>query len=673
MMRKSLFFYLFTFLPLLGIGTQRLNAQVVSFSMDEEKASQNTPEGWTAVQLPQNLPTLTETNTFYITSYGASTDAADNTTAIQNALNAAQSAGGGMVVVPAGTWMFGRIQVPGKTILHLCAGATLKLLAYADQPAHTTKTPYITNKNGASDIVIEGEGETSVIEGQGGPWWDAVEQQESGLQRGSLIRFENGSGSRFLFRNFRMQNAPSTNLTLGNSGRGTHNTVHNVTIYAPSSHASDPSHNTDGIPIWAAYANIYDCDIDTGDDNVVTDSNAQFIHVWNCRFKAGHGASLGSYTVNMHDIIYEDITFQGTDCGFRLKSNRDRSGDVYNLVFRNCTMTGVTNPIQITAWYDKLPESPEAAAASPYEVISTTPKFRDITFENVTASGYTGSASGKNGYGIFIYGRPESLVRNVTFKNVRIRQGGGMKLNFCEGVTFDEQCWYLKTSTGKTSTAAGITDVIDETYNATYTWSGTEPNVMDVVLSGSTYQSSTTDAADENHITYNFNNGYSISNLKKKGYASGNSATIKYSKDVQYTIVPPTGKTVTAVSFTGYANYDGGSYLKEVNGTEYAATDYPYIHDGNKSNFRTYTIDFTTPVTGALTFTPGGNQTCLIITLTVEGTTTGIQMIQDAGLTSHGADAVYNLHGQRVADSPLRASGLSRGIYICNGRKVIVR
>ena len=655
-MNKLLFTLLATLL--LSITAQPLNAQVIGFSMEEEKAHQNTPEGWTAVQLPQNLPTLTEANTFYITSYGASTSAADNTTAIQAALNAVPSTGG-MVVVPAGTWMFCRIQIKAKTILHLCAGATLKLLAYADQPDHTLKTPYITNRNGACDIVIEGEGETSIIEGQGGPWWDAVEQKESGLQRGSLIRFENGNGSRFLFRNFRMQNAPSTNLTLGNSGRGTHNTVHNVSIYAPSSHAADPSHNTDGIPIWAAYANIYDCDIDTGDDNVVTDSNAQFIHVWNCRFKAGHGASLGSYTSNMHDIIYEDLTFEGTDCGFRLKSNRDRSGDVYNLVFRNCTMTAVMNPIQITAWYDKLPDSPAAAAASPEAVISTTPKYRDITFENVTASGYTGSASGKNGYGIFIYGRPESLVKNVTFKNVRIRQGGGMKLNFCEGVTFDEQCWYAKTSTGKTSTAAGITDVIDETYQCAYTWNGTEPTVTDIVLSGSTYNASTSSSS-----SYSFNGGYSITNNNNKSYAAGNSSTIKYSKDVQYTIVPPVGKAITAVSFTGYANYDGGSYLKEVNGTEYAETDYPYIHDGNKANFRTYAIPFATPVTDALTFTPGGNQSCFIITLTVTNAT-GIIEVQSSKFKSQDSTC-YNLAGQRVSAS-------HKGLVIVNGRKVIIK
>ena len=643
---------------LLSATAQQMTAQI-AFSMEEEQASQNTPAGWTAVQLPQNIPAITTANTFNITDYGATTSSADNTAAIQAALNAAASAGGGMVVVPAGEWLFGRIQIGHKTILHLCAGATLKVLAYADQPDHTTKTPYITNKNGASDIVIEGESkETSIIEGQGGPWWDAKEQGESGLQRGSLIRFENGKGSRFLFRHFRMQNAPSTNLTLGNSGRGTHNTVHDVSIYAPASHGvADPSHNTDGIPIWAAYANIYDCDIDTGDDNVVTDSNAQFVHVWNCRFKAGHGASLGSYTVNMHDIIYEGITFEGTDCGFRLKSNRDRSGDVYNLVFRNCTMTGVINPIQITAWYDKLPDSPAAAAASPSELISTTPRYHDITFENVTASGYSGSASGKNGYGIFIYGRPESLVKNVTFKNVHISHGGGMKLNFCEGITFDEQCWYSKTSNGKTSTASGITDVIDEQYQCSYTWHGTEPDVTDVVLSGDTYVASSSSSS-----SYNFNGGYSITNTNNKGYATAKSATIKYSADVQYTIVPPAGKAITAVTFSGYANYDEGSYLKEVNGTTYGETVYPFIHDSNKSNFRIYSIPFSTPVAGPLTFTPGNKQICLIIILTVSNTT-GIDNFQRP---MFAVQQVYDLQGRKVTTP-------TRGLYIVNGRKFMFR
>lgn len=639
-------------------------SQTISFSMEEELTNQNTPEGWTAVQLPKNLPAITESNTFYITSYGASQSSSDNTAAIQAALNAVPSTGG-MVVVPAGTWMFGRIQIKSKTILHLCAGATLKLLAYADQ-IHTSKTPYITNKPDACDIVIEGEGNTSVIEGQGGPWWDAVENKESGLQRGAIIRFENGKGSRFLFRHFRIQNAPGVNLTLGNSGRGTHNTIHHISIYAPSSHAADPSHNTDGIPIWAPYANIYNCDIDTGDDNVVTDSYAQYIHVWNCHFKAGHGASLGSYTQNMHDIIYENINFEGTDCGFRLKSNIDRSGDVYNLVFRNCTLNNVMNPIQITAWYDQLPDSPAAAAASPETFTSTTPQFHDILIQNITVSGYTTKLNNaKNGYGIFIYGRPESLVKNVTFDNVKIEHSKGMKLNFCEGIKFINGSWYSDTSTGNTSTAAGTDDVIKEKYQASYTWQGTSPDVKTITatLSGSTYQASTSNAN-----CYNFSGGYSVTNANPKGknYGAGNSATVKYSADEQYTITHPAGTSVKSVSFTGYSNYDAGSYLKEVNGTTYAEDLYPYIHDSNKAHFRTYTINFDQPVSDPVTFTPGGSQACFIITLVLNSTTTDIITPLPLPIVTDGT--YYTIDGRKLNGKPSQ-----KGIYITQGKKVVIK
>ena len=644
---------LLMFLALMGV--QSLVAQVIPFSMEEEKNQQNTPEGWNAVQLP-NLPALTESNTFYITAYGATTESSDNTAAIQAALNAVPTTGG-MVVVPAGTWMFGRIQIKSKTILHLCAGATLKLLAYADQ-IHTSKTPYISNKSGACDIVIEGEGNTSVIDGQGAPWWDAVEQKESGLQRGSLIRFENGNGSRFLFRNFRLQNAPSTNLTLGNSGRGTHNTVHDVSIYAPASHdVADPSHNTDGIPIWAPYANIYNCDIDTGDDNVVTDTNAQFIHVWNCHFKAGHGASLGSYTTNMHDIIYENLTFDGTDCGFRLKSNTDRSGDVYNLVFRNCTLNNVMNPIQITAWYDKLPDSPAAAAASPETVTATTPKFRDILIQNITVSGYnTKQSSPKNGYGIFIYGRPESLVKNVTFDNVKIEHAKGLKMNFCEGIQFINGCSYKDTKKGVSSTEKSVADLIEEQYQCSYTWNGYEP---EVILGQST--SNTAEAA----TTYTFTNGYSIT-TENKGYATGNINTIKYSTDKLYTINIPAGKAIGIITFSGYSNYEGGSYLSEVNGTTYGATDYPFTYMNKTTGYsaESQTITLPSPVSGQLSFKVGNKQACFVIKLTPV-TPAGIDLIP---ALSNREGAVYDLQGRRLLGKPT-----AKGIYIINGKLVVMK
>ena len=100
------------------------DAQTFTGITAEQKA-QNTPEGWPAVSLPQ-LPEITAANTFNIKDYGASTDAEDNTKAIQKALDAVPDAGG-MVVIPEGTWMFGSekemtstseiLSIKSKTIL----------------------------------------------------------------------------------------------------------------------------------------------------------------------------------------------------------------------------------------------------------------------------------------------------------------------------------------------------------------------------------------------------------------------------------------------------------------------------------------------------------------------------------------------------------------------------
>ena len=467
-----------------------LMAQVISFSMDEEATSKNTPEGWTEVQLPQNLPTFTEANTFYITNYGASTESADNTTAIQNALNAAYNAGGGMVVIPAGEWLSNTIQVGSKTVLHLCAGATLKWIAYGNRSA-TEGNNFIINKGTPSDVVIEGEGNTSIIDGQGAPWWEHY--KDSGLKRGAMIRF--GKGNRFLFRNFRIQNAPGANLTVGQSGNGAHATVHDIEIKNPSSSAATPSHNTDGIPVWTQFVNIYSCTIDTGDDNVVTDSNAQYVHVWNCNFKAGHGASIGSYTENLHHIIYEHLTLDGTDSGFRLKSNNDRSGNVHDIIFRNCTMTNVASPISITCWYDLSYDKldPATIAASPEAVKSTTPVYHNILIQDVTATGYNNKNSNDKNYnGIYIYGRPESHVYDVTFDHVQISHRNGVRLFFCEDIKFINGCTFTRTKDSKTvkATDPDLSPVMENSYEAFYTWNK-EPSSVGAIHAENNSESTT--------------------------------------------------------------------------------------------------------------------------------------------------------------------------------------
>lgn len=423
-----------------------MQAQTFTGIAEEQKA-QNTPEGWKKVDLPQ-LPEINASNTFNIADYGASTSAEDNTKAIQKALDAVPATGG-MVVIPAGTWRFGTtaemtskteiLSIKSKTVLHLCAGATLQLVEYGKAP--NNKTIFIGCKNRKqSDIIIEGEGETSVIDGQGARWWLAREQKET-FNPGSMIRLE--QGSRFLLRNFKIQNTPGVNITISNSGKASHATIHDVKISEPASEAGKgkASHNTDGVAIWGPYVNIYNCNISNGDDNVVVDADGQYIHVWDCNFGTGHGASIGSFTSNVKHVWFDNITMNGTTAGIRLKTgvNKDKSGNITSLRgggeedfrFTNFTMTKVKNPFSIDLFYDKNYNSdPAVDEANQRAVDSSTPTYNNIYLQNVKTTDIC------EGNAIFLIGRPESHIKNITLDNVQISAKKGIDIRFVDNLVF---------------------------------------------------------------------------------------------------------------------------------------------------------------------------------------------------------------------------------------------
>lgn len=423
-----------------------MQAQTFTGIAEEQKA-QNTPEGWKKVDLPQ-LPEINANNTFNISDYGASTSAEDNTKAIQKALDAVPATGG-MVVIPAGTWRFGTtaemtskteiLSIKSKTVLHLCAGATLQLVEYGKAP--NNKTIFIGCKNRKqSDIIIEGEGETSVIDGQGARWWLAREQKET-FNPGSMIRLE--QGSRFLLRNFKIQNTPGVNITISNSGKASHATIHDVKISEPASEAGKgkASHNTDGVAIWGPYVNIYNCNISNGDDNVVVDADGQYIHVWDCNFGTGHGASIGSFTSNVKHVWFDNITMNGTTAGIRLKTgvNKDKSGIITSLRgggeedfrFTNFTMTKVKNPFSIDLFYDKNYNSdPAVDEANQRAVDSSTPTYNNIYLQNVKTTDVC------EGNAIFLIGRPESHIKNITLDNVQISAKKGIDIRFVDNMVF---------------------------------------------------------------------------------------------------------------------------------------------------------------------------------------------------------------------------------------------
>ena len=643
-----------------------------------EQNAQNTPEGWTAVELPQ-LPTITSANTFNIKDYGASTSAADNTKAIQKALDAVPSPGG-MVVIPAGTWMFGStdqmtsktevLSIKSKTVLHLCAGATLKLVEYGKAPNNKTLFIGCKNKN-QSDIVIEGEGETSIIDGQGTRWWKARDNKET-FNPGAMIRFE--KGSRFLIRNLKVQNTPGVNITLSNSNGASNGTVHDVTIYNPSSETKteQPSHNTDGISIWGHHMNIYNCNISTGDDNVVCDNDAQYIHVWNCDFGTGHGASIGSFTKNIKHVWFDNITMNGTTAGIRMKTgiNSDgtlRGGGEEDWKFTNFTMTKVKNPFSIDCFYDKNYNSdPAVDKANARALDSTTPTYNGILLQNVKTTDVC------EGNAIFLIGRPESHIKNVTLDNVQISAKKGIDIRFVDNLVFKNNS-KITCQSGKLWIRQ-YDSIVDDQCDATGAGTNPTPNPgetteVSYILDASTSTSSTADPSP-----WTFNNGCSIES--SKGYATAKSKTIKYSKGVQFTINLPENITITSAIFAGYANEDNKTcYLSELNGTTFASDKYVFPSRLTQTDTSTkFDITLATPATGVLTFTPQGTQAAWVITLKgVKVTSSGINNVVLTAKVNN--NNIYDLSGRMVKLNAKAEDlkSLKKGIYIYNNKKYVAK
>ena len=362
------------------------------------------------------LPVIPQ-RSFAITGHGAKGDGTtDNTKAIQAAIEACTKAGGGTVTVPPGDYLCGPIRFASHLNLRVEKGATLRMLPLEKYPGGT-KAPadFISGAN-LQDVCISGEG---TIDGQGAAWWPFAKTKSA--HRPRMIKL---SGcTRILIEKITLRNSPMFHIAIG--GKSSDVTVSGVTIRAPrSDDPVTPSHNTDACDVSGSNILIKDCDVSVGDDNFTCGGNTSNVFITRCTYGSGHGLSIGSYTNGgVTNFTVTDCTFTGTECGIRIKSDRDRGGVVSHLTFRNLRMTDVRFPILIYGAYnaegrefrDHTKLTPEIAAKYPAApVTERTPVYRDITFSDITATTERGRRAG------LIWGLPEAPVSNVLLRNVSI-------------------------------------------------------------------------------------------------------------------------------------------------------------------------------------------------------------------------------------------------------------
>jgi len=395
------------------------------------------------------LPVINTNNIVNILNFGAVGDAVTtNTTAIQNAINAASAGGvtngasGGTVEFPAGVFMCGPLTLKSHVNLQLDGGCFLRMLAFTNYPkilstnvttSFTTNTTtmvittnFTTNVlftaqnflsgSGLTDLEISGPG---WIQGQGEPWWPFA--SVTGDTRPIMISL---SGcNRTLVQSVTLSNSPEFHIAFG--GKNGNTTVQFVTIRAnPSEDPLNPGHNTDACDVSGTNILVQFNNISVGDDDYTCGGGTSGMLISNNVYGNGHGVSIGSFTSpSVSNMTVVNCTFTNTDAGLRIKTDRDRGGYVHDILYGNLTMTNMVNPILIYTEYTNTTSmyravdsiSPAIAASYPTSSISsTTPYYRNILISNLVANAKSTRAAG------LLWGLPESSISNVTLINVHL-------------------------------------------------------------------------------------------------------------------------------------------------------------------------------------------------------------------------------------------------------------
>jgi len=365
--------------------------------------------------------------------YGAKPDGVTKSTkSIQAAIDDCAKAGGGTVKLDGGKFVSGPILVKSKVTLDIAEGTTLfGSPDHDDYPVITEfrapgKQALVSAKD-AEDIAVTGKG---TIDGNGQSWWDEARRTPNAgfvgpqtVFRPRLVVFDHCK--RVKLEGVTIKDSPSWQVVPYYSD---HVEIRNVRILAPQH-----SPNTDAIdPFSSSNVVIDHVYADVGDDNIAIksgivnspgpDAPSTNITITDCEFMHGHGLSIGSEIAGgANNIHAERIHFKGTDQALRIKANRDRGNQVYNISFKDITMEDVKTSILISEYYPKaLPEGDVAAAP----ITRLTPFFHDITIENVKSVNSTVAA--------IIVGLPESPVKGLTLKNVNIAAETGMTIAYAE-------------------------------------------------------------------------------------------------------------------------------------------------------------------------------------------------------------------------------------------------
>jgi len=342
-----------------------------------------------------------------VTEYGAIPDGHTiNTQAFADAIDACVQKGGGMVVIPPGTWVTGSIKLQSNINLHIESGALLQfssriedfplLQGLGGSSKKIVVAPLIYGydlKNVAitGGGIIDGAGEVwrpvkkekqtnsqwkqliasgGVVSSDGKIWWPSKEAMEGEAYLKELertkqdrTRADYAQAREYLRPNLvqlvqcngilidgpTVRNSPKFHL---NPMRSENIIVRNITIQTQWY-----AQNGDGLDISSCRnVVVYNTTVDAGDDAICikpgkpgkdqpAGPTCENIVIADCIVYHGHGGFvIGSESYGgARNISVKNCTFIGTDVGLRFKSLRGRGGLVENVYVDGIQMRNIEN------------------------------------------------------------------------------------------------------------------------------------------------------------------------------------------------------------------------------------------------------------------------------------------------------------------------------------------
>jgi polygalacturonase len=336
---------------------------------------------------------------FNIKDFGAVDDSTKlQTSIIQKTIDKAESQGGGVVVIPKGTFLSGALFFKPKTHLYVSEGAVLKgsdnITDYPFIPSRIEGQSIdyfsaLINAYGVDGFTISGKG---TIDGNGLKYWEAFWQRRKENPKCTNLEV---SRPRLVFI-WNSNNIQVQDVKLHNSGFWTShyykcNNIRILGLHIFSPHEPVKAPSTDAIDIDAcSNVLIKDCYMSVNDDAIA--------------LKGGKGpwADTDSTNGENTNIIIEDCEFgfchSALTCGSEAIHNK-------NIVLRNCIVKDANRLL----WLKMRPDTPQ--------------KYEYITVENIKGQAYSMIYVKPWTQFFDLKGRkdvPLSYSENITLRNVEL-------------------------------------------------------------------------------------------------------------------------------------------------------------------------------------------------------------------------------------------------------------